>query len=183
MILYYTSVAPWNKDHIFSSDFLSKLGKVISFLGHHEWIEYLFSKDLIETIHSEHLGSLGWLLSFLWASLNQMSPAWWEPRALIIRVLSSGSCPLWGHFLLKTSLDSVYPLSLFSLSFSFSLLQAKVKLILFHNFLSERFLPQRHHLRLSAWKMWLRWRQSEYLCLTKWLMFFFLIHIDIESVQ
>lgn len=140
--------------------------------GHHGWIEYLYSKVFIETIHSEDLRSWGWLLSFLWAFqwIRCLAPVCGELRALIIRAPSSGSCPLWRHFLLKPpSAPSIHspPSSLFFL------LQAKVKLILFHNFLSARFLPQRLHLWLSAWKMWLRWRPSEYLCLTKWIMFFF----------
>lgn len=144
-------------------------------VGSPKWIEYLYSKVLIESVHSE---DSGWLLSFLWAFqwIRSLALVCGELRALIIRAPSSGSCPLWRHFLLKPPLTPsirppLYLLPFFSLPLFF-LLQAKVKLILFHNFLSARFLPQRLHLWLSAWKMWLRWRQSEYLCLTNWIMFF-----------
>lgn len=106
-----------------------------------------------------------------------------ELRALIIQLLSSGFCPLWKRFLLKPPLMPFLSFFLLSIYLAFSLAclhflplfflpQAKVKLILFLNFLSPRFLPQRLHLWCGAWKMWLKCRQSEYLCLTKWAMFF-----------
>lgn len=113
----------WRKAHIFSTYFPNKLANGCP-VGHHEWIEYLYSKVFIETIHSEVLRSSGWLLSFLWAFqwIRCLAPVCGELRALIIRVLSSGSCPLWRHFLLKPPLTpSIHPPfylpSFFSLSF------------------------------------------------------------------
>lgn len=90
--------------------------------GHHEWIKYLSCKVFIETIHSED--SSGWVLSFLWAFnwIKCLAPVCEELRALIIRLLSSGSWPLWGHFLLKPPLTpSIHPPHLLSLSPDLSL--------------------------------------------------------------
>lgn len=81
----------------------------------------------------------------------------------------------WCHFFLSSCFLSIYlAFYLACLPFLpfFFLPQAKVKLIIFLNFLSPRFLPQRLHLWCGARKMWLKCRQSEYLCLTKWAMFF-----------
>lgn len=125
------------------------------------WVSSTRPRPLCEDVRDA-----GWLLSFLWA-------LW---RVLIIRVPSSGSCPLRRHVLPEPPPTPAFHPLLHLLAFLsdtlFFLLQAKVKLILFHNFLSARFLPRRLHLWLSAWKMRLGWRRSEYLCLTKWIMFF-----------
>lgn len=112
------------------------------FCGRNVWIQYLYSKSFIETIYSEDLRRSGWLLSFLWACqwircLLLECVGSWELSLCDLSPQAPALCG--GTSFLRIPCRP--PLRTSFLFPFFFLLQAQVKLILFHNFLSVRFLP------------------------------------------